>query len=469
MRRVSALPEGPQRERQGRYSEQTGKQVPEREQGQAQGFGLRAGSARAHAGPMRTSHFPAANLPSAVGTAAGRIPQPAGAPRAHPVLPYHRLARAHPSYRWWRPVLTLVVTAAAYCLLLIALVATATVASALDPVLGVLIDDAMVPSAALDMHDPVAALLALSMLAIGLPAALLGVRVGGWQPACSVSSVPGRLRWGLLARCLALAAVLYLVFDLVLLVSGTETFRRGAVWAPHSGWALTVALLVVPFQAAAEEYVFRGVLMQTIGSWLRHPAWAILLPAPLFVLGHEYGWVGQLDIVVFAVAAGWLTWRTGGLEAAIGLHVVGNCLAFGLGSIGLTDLNATDIPTFSVVPSAGLTLSYTVLVARGRTWWLTPPPSTAAPGAGPPVLRTAPPSRPHSARCDPSHVAPPHRSALPHPLAPVVGGEQQSCCDVALVERGRRRSPVQRFPCTPPSGHLPHPGSVAGAGSGSLS
>ena len=30
-----------------------------------------------------------------------------------------------------------------------------------------------------------------------------------------------------------------------------------------------VLLLIVPLQAAAEEYVFRGYLMQSIGRWLR--------------------------------------------------------------------------------------------------------------------------------------------------------------------------------------------------------
>ncbi|MDF2498717.1 MAG: family intrarane metalloprotease protein, partial [Arthrobacter koreensis] len=61
---------------------------------------------------------------------------------------------------------------------------------------------------------------------------------------------------------------------------------------------LLVAVAVVPFQAAAEEYAFRGLLMQVIGSWLRHPAFAILLPVPLFVLGHGYGLVGQIDVAI---------------------------------------------------------------------------------------------------------------------------------------------------------------------------
>ncbi|WP_434995220.1 CPBP family intramembrane glutamic endopeptidase [Arthrobacter sp. Ld5] len=338
---------------------------------------------------MSTPHSPASILHTTAAPAAavmaltGQCPRPSAGTDTATVLPYHRLARSYPSYRWWRPLLTLAVAAVTYGLLLLALVVAALIASAIDPALGAGIDAAMDPSALLDMNNPVAALLTLLMLAIGLPAALVGVRIGGWRPAGSVSSARGRLRWGLLARCLGMATGLHLMLTLGvtftdMAFTGAGTAGATAIWTQRSGWMLAVAFLVVPFQAAAEEYVFRGVLMQTIGSWLRHPAWAILLPVPLFVLGHEYGWVAQVDIAVFAVAAGWLTWRTGGLEAAIGLHIIGNCLAFGFGAVGLTDLNATDIPPASVALSIGLTLTYTALITRRRTWWCVPAPGPHA-------------------------------------------------------------------------------------------
>jgi membrane protease YdiL (CAAX protease family) len=106
---------------------------------------------------------------------------------------------------------------------------------------------------------------------------------------------------------------------------------------PAATWPITlvIVLLLVPVQAAAEEYIFRGYLMQSIGRWLRHPAFAILLPVPLFVLGHGYDLLGQIGVGLFAVAAGWLTWRTGGLEAAIALHVVNNLSAFLLSLVGV--------------------------------------------------------------------------------------------------------------------------------------
>ena len=109
---------------------------------------------------------------------------------------------------------------------------------------------------------------------------------------------------------------------------------------PHevAFWLNMVLLLVlVPLQCYAEELVFRGYLMQTIGRWLKNPAWAILLPAPFFMLAHGYDLWGQASIVVMAVLAGFLCWYTGGLEAAIGMHVMNNITTMAMGMFANTD------------------------------------------------------------------------------------------------------------------------------------
>ena len=84
----------------------------------------------------------------------------------------------------------------------------------------------------------------------------------------------------------------------------------------------------MPFQAAAEEYVFRGILMQTLGAWVRWAPLAIVLPTVLFAFGHIYDVWGLLDVAAFGLAAAWITWRTGGLEAGIVMHTVNNVVLF---------------------------------------------------------------------------------------------------------------------------------------------
>src|SRR5690606_4697924 len=167
------------------------------------------------------------------------------------------------------------------------------------------------------------------------------------------SSVAGRLRWGWMLRLVLPGVVVFLVvigayFFLVPPGLSASDFTIG----PETWLLVALTILLVPLQATAEEYVFRGYLMQAIGQWLRHPAWAILLPVPLFMAGHLYDVWGLLDVGVFAVFAGWLTWRTGGLEAAIVAHVVNNLLIFLVAAFGAVDINATDGDPLGVLVTA---------------------------------------------------------------------------------------------------------------------
>ena len=177
-----------------------------------------------------------------------------------------------------------------------------------------------------------------------LPAYLLASLIVNGRRVGLISSAAGRTRWGWMLVSLAAATVVAgVVTGVSALLPAELEGSTGEIISPAENpqfWAtLAVVLLVIPFQAAAEEYVFRGYLQQAIGRWLKHPAFAILLPVPLFVLGHAYDPLGQASVAIFAIAAGWMTWRTGGLEAAIALHIVNNLLAFLLGLAGLADVN----------------------------------------------------------------------------------------------------------------------------------
>lgn len=151
----------------------------------------------------------------------------------------------------------------------------------------------------------------------------------------TLSSVAGRLRWTWLSGCVGLA-VLALVAGQVVQVLALAL--SGEEYAGMFGWvgwarflpALIVIVLLVPFQAAAEEYIFRGWFLQAVGAHVRNPVWAILIGSALFASLHGYSWAGLAEVFVFGAVMGWLAVRTGGLEAAIALHVMNNMLAFGL-------------------------------------------------------------------------------------------------------------------------------------------
>ncbi|GAB2811152.1 hypothetical protein GCM10022221_05740 [Actinocorallia aurea] len=194
----------------------------------------------------------------------------------------------------------------------------------------------------------------LVMIAVWLPLVPFVVWAIARRPAGTVVSVLGRMRWKWLGAC-AVVAVGYVVISYGLLVFVTLAFgdEDSAKGAGFPGWSavvvpLVVIVLLVPFQATAEEFVFRGWLLQAIGGCtLARPdgtyrngftgalgkafatPWpAIVLSSAFFVAGHGYtGWA-MLDIGLWAIACGWLAVKTGGLEATIALHVLNNLVAF---------------------------------------------------------------------------------------------------------------------------------------------
>lgn len=149
-----------------------------------------------------------------------------------------------------------------------------------------------------------------------------------------LSSVTGRLRW----RWLGIStAVGFLALWLVLIVQNLLA-PGGPSWAitPQPGaWAfIVIMLLTTPLQAAAEEYFFRGYLMQALGSLVRSPWFGIVASAAVFTAFHPSTNLAiVLDRFAFGVLAGWLVVRTGGLEAGIGAHIANNVSAFGLAAL----------------------------------------------------------------------------------------------------------------------------------------
>ncbi|MES2094806.1 MAG: type II CAAX endopeptidase family protein [Actinomycetota bacterium] len=255
---------------------------------------------------------------------------------------YHRLARSVPGYRWWKPLVTGLIALGifiGFTIVLVGLLLASTVAfPELRPVITKLITTGMI-----DNSLPPVLAFSLSSIAVILPSIWLARRITGPRPVGLLSSIAGRLRWRWMSRLVVPVVIAYgastLFSALVLPWLRGEPIPSATV-SSTTGITVLVALLLVPFQATAEEFLFRGYLAQTIGGWLKHPLFAILLPVPLFAIGHQYDVWGLIDVSVFAVVAGWLAWRTGGLEAPIIAHVVNNIVIFVIGAFGLVDVNS---------------------------------------------------------------------------------------------------------------------------------
>jgi membrane protease YdiL (CAAX protease family) len=245
------------------------------------------------------------------------------------------LAMRSRTWRWWRPLLGLLLLAVVY-------VAGAVVVVVLGIVLTVVALDEGGPDLRFDdLADPWVLLVTNLTLVIAIPIVWLCWVAAHRMPMGSSASVLARLRPRLLLAAVPLALVtlglgIGLQVALGLLLDGPD------VTGPTSSFALllVVVLLTTPLQSAAEEYVFRGYLSQAIAAWVgRERAGAVVagvLSAVLFSLAHAPTDVWLfLDRFAFGLAASAVVWLTGGLEAAIVLHAVNNVLVFVLaGALG---------------------------------------------------------------------------------------------------------------------------------------
>lgn len=270
----------------------------------------------------------------------------ARAVEAPAATPFHQLART-PLHRWWRPLVgTAVLLAVLFGISALAAYAGLLVFGALGygglelPVFGLPVTLSTIGFA-----------IYLAAAGLAIPPVLLCVRLVQRRPVGSVSSVAGRLRWRWLLACVGLALAAYalkfaLQYGLAALTGGPAPLPTWWI-----GWQaflppMLVIVVLTPLQATAEEYLFRGWLLQAIGSCtlgtatgriarmlsrvLRTPWPAIVLTSVAFTLVHDYTGLGRLDVLVLGAAMAWLAVRTGGLEASIAWHTVNNVVVFGV-------------------------------------------------------------------------------------------------------------------------------------------
>lgn len=314
-------------------------------------------------------------------------------------MPYHLVLRTW-TYAWWRPALGAVICLASFFVL--SAVVFLVVASAWALFQGGSWADNV--QANIDTQN------------LGAPG-LLGLNLGigsmilvTWfvirfvhrmRPRWLGSVVP-RLRWRFLAVCLGLAVVALFAQVLVgtVLPSGAAGDELGAElnsFTVATAISALVVLLTTPLQAAGEEYLFRGYLLQAFGS-ISGSRWvAILGTATLFALAHgSQNFPLFFDRFAFGVIAGWLVTRTGGLEAGIALHVINNLVAFAFAlSFGdlSTTLNVSEVSWWNIALTLTQSVVYTALVLQvARSFGLQtrtrPPGSSAQPAAGRPLSST---------------------------------------------------------------------------------
>ena len=93
-----------------------------------------------------------------------------------------------------------------------------------------------------------------------------------------------------------------------------------------------ISLLMIPFQAAFEEVLFRGYLMQGFASIIKNRWFPLVMTSIFFGLMHafnpevkEYGFLTMIpQYIVFGLIFGIITIMDDGIEASMGAHTANN-------------------------------------------------------------------------------------------------------------------------------------------------
>jgi membrane protease YdiL (CAAX protease family) len=160
------------------------------------------------------------------------------------------------------------------------------------------------------------------------------------------------------------------------LAAGYLALSLGSIWLsgppparsslPIEHWLIAFAPLVVLifFQTAGEELFFRGYLTQQLAARIPHPLVWGLLPSLAFGLAHTANGGGDAQFTVYYVAVATLlglvmtalVWRTGGLAAAMGFHLMNNIGAMLLvGIAGVTPPIALFVMDFGTIMGSAST------------------------------------------------------------------------------------------------------------------
>ncbi|QIK77016.1 CPBP family intramembrane glutamic endopeptidase [Nocardioides piscis] len=212
------------------------------------------------------------------------------------------------------------------------------------------------------------------VLATAIPIAiLLNVLLHRLHPRWLLS-VAGRVRWRFLLACLGVSVVALIATVMVSSFvpqpdTGSELSGRLNDFTTTTRDFLLVVLILTPLQAAGEEFAFRGYLMQAMGGLAAARIVAVVLSALLFAVAHG---IGQdlpifVDRLAFGLVAGALVILTGGLEAAIAMHVLNNFLAFGL-ALAFSDMTSALTPTGGTWWSLPGTLTQSLVYLVLATW-----------------------------------------------------------------------------------------------------
>jgi membrane protease YdiL (CAAX protease family) len=170
--------------------------------------------------------------------------------------------------------------------------------------------------------------LAIGAVIVAGLALVWGVVRSHRRPWMSLIATDLRLDW---RRLLIGAAVEAVLLGLTIALGHWLVGQPWPSGSNMSAPALAVIMLLIPFQAASEEMLFRGYLTQALARLSRHRSVIVLVVGAVFAALHfnAYGALTLPYLLLLSLIFSLVSLRDERLELVIGAHAANNWLALG--------------------------------------------------------------------------------------------------------------------------------------------
>lgn len=273
-----------------------------------------------------------------------------------PAIPdYTKYPREFITYRWYRPIITSALFVVIYIGFCVALLIGVSHWQGGD--LSAVFEMIKGGYDSFDAYTTLGAIVSLGNVALMIPALAIANKIAGGRTFKSYGSSRGGWSFGIFFKCLLLAFLFVAIpvaVDEIFFEQGSGVFR-------FTKEGLILLTILGPMQCIAEEYVFRGLLLQTFGSWFRFPPLAILLSSAAFAGMHPYNRLGVIDVFITGLTFCIITWLSHGIEASSAMHIANNmaifyCVGAGYGEIG------TNVDQRSLIFSAAISAVFLIVI-----------------------------------------------------------------------------------------------------------
>lgn len=229
---------------------------------------------------------------------------------------YITFPRTFEKYRWYKPILVFIIATIVYVILQALIFVIFGQAYGFDNIF------TLATQGYESLNSEVGSYIGYLSVAIFIPSLYIASLIVRDRPFSSYSSSRGGWNWKLFFKSLSIPLAVYIIYEIITaLIYGQK--------GPNT-LTLTffiICMIIVPLQCIGEEYIMRGLVMQTFGSWFKIPVLAIVLQSIVFTSLHPYSILGVIGVFIQGICLGFLTWRSNGLEASSAIHSVNNLIS----------------------------------------------------------------------------------------------------------------------------------------------